>query len=137
MSVFGTNLTGNIGSYICSSEHLIPNFLSDCLPSSSTNSTNADDAEVVCDCCTTCCNDDSGCVANVPQTCMVEAQDLMISRHNRNPTCECIEVQPDQQPILLEDQMPLQPQEDLDGVGIIPNEVPLVVATMKCTEDCV
>ena len=82
-------------------------------------------SEVVCDCCTTCCNDDSGCVANVPQTCMVEAQDLMISRPSRNPTCECTEVQPDEQPILLLEDLP----DGDDGI------VPLVVATMKCTED--
>lgn len=93
-----------MGQSVCASEYLIPNFLADCLPSDNVT------AEVVCDCCTTCCNDDT-CETSVPQICLVEAEAIMVSQSNRNEICECNE-----------------------GPTVNIDDEP--VTTMTCTEQC-
>lgn len=94
-----TSLTGGFESVFCeeNSALSLPNLSADCGPI---------DPEVTCSCCTKCCNDNGGCVANVPVICSKMAEqvvdpdqpvEFVIIQDDVkpvNPSCTCSEIPP-------------------------------------------
>eukprot|EP00934_Nitzschia_sp_Nitz4_P005381 Nitzschia sp. Nitz4//scaffold173_size47512//7783//11234//NITZ4_007153-RA/size47512-processed-gene-0.13-mRNA-1//1//CDS//3329538787//5371//frame0 len=76
-----TALEGGFETSVCSNPSIIANIHADCGGSV---------PEVSCECCSTCCSDDEGCLVNLVGVCSTNANKLEVEA-DRGTSCSCLE----------------------------------------------